>query len=76
MHNGKAPFQVNCIEALKRKVDLLSDSSLCRWVDFETENARRSSGRKPEHVRKIGVQGDQNPALPDRKIPNPTIRFA
>ena len=76
MHNGQAPFQVNCIEVLMRKVDLLSDSCLRRWVDLESEDARRAGRRKPEHIRKIGVQGDQNAILADRKFSNPGIRFA
>lgn len=76
MHNGKASLQVCLLEALKRMLYLRPNRRLGRWVDFETEDARRAGRRKPEHIRKIGVQGDQNASLADRKLPNPSIRFA
>ncbi len=76
MHNGQASLQIRFLEALKRKLDLRPNGCLCRWVDFETEDARRAGRRKPEHIRKIGVQGDENATLADRKLPNLSIRFA
>ncbi len=61
---------------MKRELYLRPDGHFGRWVDFETEDARRAGRRKPEHIRKIGVQGDQNATLADRKLSNPRIRFA
>ena len=76
MHNGQAPLQVHRIEAFKRKLYLRPDGRLGRWVYLEPKDAWRADGRKTKHIRKIGVECDQNPALPDRKLPNPSIRFA
>ena len=63
VHNGQPPGYIDAVKKEQSSADRLTNPLLGRWMDLQPDYTECSLGWKAHHIREIGIQRHEDPAI-------------